>query len=92
MKSKEDVYQILNHILESNILTKEEMLDIFMMILRNHFSIEEMLAIMNSTGAIFPKTKGKHKSKSSDKKEDILSYPSVVGIPLSLVYEKIFKK
>jgi len=90
MQTKEEVYEFIKNIIESEILDKGEVLDIFVKILRDYFSIEEMLNIMNEAGTLFPKIKKDSVKKKI--KDDVLSYPSVIGIPLSLVYEKIFEK
>ena len=53
----------------------------------DNFTPEEMMTSMMNKF----KDKGV-KKKVKDKSKDIMSYPSVVGIPINLVYEKIFSK
>lgn len=88
MIDKNGLYDLIKRVLDDKILTKKEVLDVFVDILRDSFSIEEMLGIMGNAESLFLKKKRKKK----EEKKDVMSYPSVIGIPLNVVYEKIFKK
>ena len=87
MDNKEILYEFIDNMIKSDLMSKEEVLEVFTMVIRDNFTPEEMMTSMMN------KFKGKTKSKKKQtEKVDIMSYPSVVGIPINLVYEKIFSK
>ena len=89
MHSKKDLEELLNSLIETGIFSKKEVIDIFIEVLRKNFSINEMFSIVTSTYENEGVSQKKRKDLPTD---EIMSYPSVVGIPVSLVYEKLFKK
>ena len=86
MRNKSDLYNFINDVLSRKDLSKTEVLDVFIEILKEHFSVEEMFGIIG--GSYLPP---KQNQTNSKKNNDIMSYPSVIGIPISLIYEKLFK-
>ena len=87
MDNKEILYEFIENMIRSDLMSKEEVLEVFTMVIRDNFTPEEMMTSMMNKF----KDKGV-KKKVKDKSKDIMSYPSVVGIPINLVYEKIFSK
>lgn len=106
MDNKKILYQFIENMITTGLSTKEEVLDTFLKILRNHFTPEEMMQALLDTSIKTKKAKIELKQEfdednlndfedqdlTEENTSDMLSYPSVIGIPINIVYEKIFSK
>ena len=87
MEDKKDIYMFLTSIIDQELVSKTDLLEVFVNVLKDHFSVEEMFGIVG--GSYLPQPKNKEKIIKAN---EVMSYPSVSGIPISLIYERLFKK
>jgi hypothetical protein len=90
MNNKDLMYDFVDKMISEGLVSKDQLIEVFIDILRKNFTSEEMMKII--LGKRSETSKNINAEKKEEKKIDVMSYPSVIGIPINLIYNKIFTK